>query len=69
MMRGIIPCSLLLALGGCGGVIAAPVALQVLSGIASAATIADKVLDIDVSLSQAKQDKIPIGRGLMGLVP
>lgn len=46
----------LAGLGGCGG----PIVLQVLTGLASAATIADKVVGIDVSLTQDAPGKTPI---------
>jgi len=47
---------LLLPLGGCIGV----TGLMVLEGLASAATLADRVLDIDISLTQTRPDKAQV---------
>ncbi len=47
--------ALFLALTGCHGV-----ALMVLEGLASGATIADRVVGIDVSLQQNQPNKTPI---------
>ena len=54
---------LLLSLSGCAAG-AAKVALDVLAGLASAATVADKVVGIDVSIQQATPGKVPLARAL-----
>ena len=54
---------MLFGLVGCGGG-AAMTALMVLEGLASTAEIADKVLDIDISLTQQHPGKTPIAKAL-----
>ncbi len=55
ILRAIIIATLL-PLSGCSGA----VALMVLEGLASAATVADKVVGIDISLKQNQANKTPI---------
>jgi hypothetical protein len=64
MLRALYLAVLLFALNGCGG----GVALMVLEGLASGATIADKVVGIDVSLTQNQPNKVPVAAILAPII-
>lgn len=59
MRQALVLLLLALPLPGCAG--AGPLAVQVLAGLASGATIAQDIVGIDVSLAQRTPGKTPLG--------